>query len=74
MTLKDIMMFLDYLFIILLGQRVDGFGMLTSEECIVVIRNLAFPQILKELEIYLNFTIILLVCSILHLTLSAALG
>jgi len=42
MTLKDIKTFLGYLFIILLGQRVDGFGMLIFEECIAVIRNFVF--------------------------------
>ena len=43
MTLKDIKTFLNYLFIILLEQRVDGFKILISEERIVVIRNLIFP-------------------------------
>ena len=55
-TLKDIKTFLDYLSIILLGQRVDNFKILTFEKYIAVIRNLIFPQILKELEIYLDFT------------------
>jgi len=42
MTLKDTKMFLGYSFIILLGQRVDGFIILISEKYIAVIRNLAF--------------------------------
>ena len=55
-TLKNIKTFLGYLSIILLKQRVDGFGILIFEKYIAVIRNLIFPQILKELEIYLGFT------------------
>src|SRR6266498_4040357 len=55
-TLKNIKTFLDYLFIILLEQRVNGFKILISKKYIVVIRNLAFPRILKKLKIYLNFT------------------
>ncbi len=41
-TLKDIKTFLSYLFIILLGQRVDGFRILIFEERIAAIRNFAF--------------------------------
>ncbi len=55
-TLKDIKTFLNYLFIILLGQRVNGFKILIFEKRIVAIRNLTFPQTLKKIEIYLDFT------------------
>ena len=41
-TLKDTKTFLNYLSIILLGQRVNGFRILTSEKYIAAIRNLTF--------------------------------
>src|SRR6266511_4486134 len=56
MMIKGVKIFLDYLLIILLGQRVNGFGIATSEEWTVAIRNLAFLKMLKDLETYLGFT------------------
>ncbi len=41
---KDIKNYLDYLSIILLEQRVDGFGISCVKERIVVIRELEFPE------------------------------
>ena len=54
--IKEIKTFLDYLSIILLNQRVNGFDIIISKERTTAIRNLVFPKILKNLEIYLNFT------------------
>src|SRR6266536_1819261 len=55
-TIKGAKTFLGYPSIILLGQRVNRFGMATSEKRTAAIRNLAFPKILKDLETYLVFT------------------
>ena len=54
--LKGSKAYLEYLLIILLGQRVDGLRMLCSENYIIVNFNLEFPTILKDFEKYLNFT------------------
>ncbi len=43
-TLKNVKTYLDYLSIILLGQRVNGFGMSYAEKRIAVIRELEFPE------------------------------
>jgi Reverse transcriptase (RNA-dependent DNA polymerase) len=56
MTIKSVKTFLGYPSIIPLGQRVDGFGLTTSEERVAAIRNLGFPRILKDLETNLGFT------------------
>jgi|SRR6266498_787822 len=56
MMIKGVKTFLGYPSIILLDQRVNGFGITTSKKRIVAIRNLVFLKILKNLEIYLNFT------------------
>src|SRR6266536_3225372 len=55
-TIKEIKTFLNYPSIILLGQRVNGFDIIISKKRTAVIRNLTFLKILKDLEIYLNFT------------------
>ncbi len=39
---KNVKTYLDYLFIILLGQRVDGFGIFYAKKRITVIRELEF--------------------------------
>ena len=54
--IKGVKIFLDYPSIILLGQWVNGFDITISEERTAVIRNLAFLKMLKNLEIYLDFT------------------
>ena len=48
--------FLGYPSVILLGQRVDSLGMLTSEEKIAAITSLLFPINLRDLEIFLRLT------------------
>ena len=47
---------LGYPSLILLGQRVDAYGMTTDEEKIKAITALCFPITLKELETYLGLT------------------
>src|SRR6266487_4549659 len=54
--IKKTKTFLDYPSIILLGQRVNEFDITTSKKRTTAIRNLTFPKILKDLEIYLDFT------------------
>ncbi len=56
MMIKKIKTFLDYLSIILLGQRINGFDIAIFKERTAAIRNLAFLKMLKDLEIYLDFT------------------
>jgi len=56
MMIKGAKTFLNYPSIILLDQRVDGFDITTSKKRTAVIQNLAFPKILKNLKIYLDFT------------------
>src|SRR2546427_13290808 len=53
--LKDTKTYLGYSSIILLGQRVDGFRLTTLEKRIAAIRELKFPETLKDLETYLDF-------------------
>jgi hypothetical protein len=55
-TLKGAKTHLGYPSIILLGQRVDGFGMTSSKERIAALGDLAFPETLKDLETYLGLT------------------
>ena len=48
--------YLGYPSVSLLGQRVSGFGMTTSEERIEAILALRFPENLSELDTYLGMT------------------
>lgn len=48
--------FIGYPSVTLLGQRVDGLGMSTSQEKIQAITNLRFPETLRDLEIFLGLT------------------
>jgi hypothetical protein len=48
--------FIGYLFIELLRQHVDGFGLYTSMNKVAAIQNLDFPSTLKQLEMYLGMT------------------
>ena len=48
--------FIGYPSVTLLGQRVDGLGMSTSQEKIHAITNLRFPETLRDLEIFLGLT------------------
>ena len=48
--------FIGYPSVILLGQRVDGLGISTSQEKIQAITNLCFPETLRDLEIFLGLT------------------
>ena len=41
---KNVKTYLDYLFIILLGQRVDGFGISCAKKRIIAIRELEFLE------------------------------
>ena len=52
--LKKSKVYLGYLSIILLGQRVDNLGILYSENRIAAILNLEFPTILKDFKKYLS--------------------
>src|SRR6266498_6001227 len=56
MTIKEVKTFLNYPSIILLDQRVNEFDIAIFKERTAAIRNLAFPKMLKDLEIYLDFT------------------
>jgi len=47
---------LDYLSIILLDQRINGFDITISKKRTTAIQNLVFLKMLKDLKIYLNFT------------------
>lgn len=55
-TLDPKKSFLGYPSVPLLGQRVDAFGMTTSEEKLRAISELKFPQNLNDLEIYIGLT------------------
>jgi len=55
-TIKGVKIFLNYLSIILLGQRINKFDITIFKKRTTAIRNLTFPKILKDLEIYLDFT------------------
>ena len=48
--------FIGYPSVTLLGQRVDGLGMSTSQEKIHAITSLRFPETLRDLEIFLGLT------------------
>ena len=48
--------FIGYPSVTLLGQRVDGLGMSTSQEKIQAITSLSFPKTLRDLEIFLGLT------------------
>ena len=48
--------FIGYPSVTLLGQRVDGLGMSTSQEKIQAITALKFPETLRDLEIFLGLT------------------
>ena len=48
--------FIGYPSVTLLGQRVDGLGMSTSQEKIQAISDLRFPETLRDLEIFLGLT------------------
>lgn len=47
---------IGFLFIRLLGQRVDGLGMAATGDKLGTLRNLAFPETLKQLGKYLGAT------------------
>jgi len=55
-TFKNIKTYLDYPSIILLEQRVDGFGISYTKKRIVVIRELEFPENLQKLKKYIGMT------------------
>ena len=55
-TLKSSKSYLGYPSITLLGQKVDGLGLSTSEEKIAALANLSFPTDLKILEYYIGLT------------------
>src|SRR5947207_11510447 len=55
-TLKEVKTHLDYSSIILLNQQVDDFDMISLKKQIVVLQDLLFSEILKDLKIYLNLT------------------
>lgn len=48
--------FLGYPSVELLGHRVDGLGMATTEQRIAAIQNIKMPNTLKDLEHYLGLT------------------
>ena len=53
-TLKDVKTYLGYLSIILLEQRVNGFGISYAEKRITIIHELKFPENLQKLEKYIG--------------------
>ena len=55
-ALKGSKSFLGYSLITLLGQKVDRMGLITLEEKLAAISDLAFPETLKDLEVYLGLT------------------
>jgi hypothetical protein len=46
--------FIGYLFAIVLRCRVNSFKLLTIKEKLVIIKNLSFLYIIKDLKIYLD--------------------
>ena len=48
--------FLGYPSIVLLGHRVDAFGIMTAEDKIKAVRELAFPKTGAQLETFLGLT------------------
>ena len=55
-TLKATKSFLGYLSVTLLGQKVNGLGLMTSAEKLEAISSIKFPATLWDLEIYLRLT------------------
>ncbi|TAQ83100.1 hypothetical protein B7494_g8576 [Chlorociboria aeruginascens] len=55
-TVKPEKMFLGFPSAVVLGQKVTGLGLSTTEERLAAIRGLAFPKTLKDLETYLGMT------------------
>ena len=50
------MSFLEFLLVHLFGQCINALGMATAEAKLAAIAQLAFPQLLKDLEMYLGLT------------------
>jgi hypothetical protein len=55
-SLKPEKAFIGYPSVQLLGQKVDSFGLTTSEEKLRAITQLEFPKTLRQLETYLGMT------------------
>ena len=55
-SLSPVKSFIGYPSVTLLGQKVDGLGMSTSQEKIQAITDLKFPETLRDLEIFLGLT------------------
>ena len=55
-SIKAAKAFLGYPSVSLLGQKVDSFGLATSEEKLKAISKLRFPRTLRQLETYLGLT------------------
>ena len=53
-TLEPKKSYLAYPSVTLLGQKVDGLGMTTTEERVAAIKNLRFPDSLQALETYIG--------------------
>lgn len=53
-TLEPKKSFLGYPSVTLLGQKVDGFGLTTTEERVAAIKEMRFPESLEALETYLG--------------------
>ena len=47
-------LFLAYLLVTLLGQKVDGFSLTTTEERVAAIKKILYPDTLELLEIYIE--------------------
>ncbi len=56
MILKRLKIYIAYLLIILLGQRVNDLNIIYSEERIAAISKFNFPATLKELKKYVSLT------------------
>ncbi len=53
-TLEPKKLFLGYLSVTLLGQKVDRFGLTTTKKRVTAIRDIRFPEILDTLETYVS--------------------
>lgn len=53
-TLEPKKSYLGYPSVTLLGQKVDGFGLTTTEERVAAIKELRFPETLEALETYVG--------------------
>jgi hypothetical protein len=53
-TFKNSKIYLDYPLIILLKQRINGLNIIYVKNYIAALKNLQFPQILKNLKKYLE--------------------